>query len=463
MKNVNITRALTGAKGVLRWLAAIGVGAVFAANVHAKNVLILSTGSVDTSVYDVDVLSNVALEFSTGNTVTTINTMNAANAISASTFGPGTYDLVVVVRFNTAYDPGNKAILDAAIENRWASGFALFYDTGGSGTSTAARDLQSTLQTAAGFTFSPSGPVTADANFQLNTNSPYAADFANVNPMRGGYFFYMNGVPATNALHLNPSVGLPAIGDTGLINNVYSVFIPATQSFGGKGACLVASADSSMFETRNYSDPNIRNGGDVNTVPVLNVGKIGPAFEKALAPGGACGIPASISKQFAPKTIGPGGISTLTIQINNAGGNAVSGLNVTDNLPAPLVIAGAVTQNTCTGGTLSAAVGAAVVSLTDATLPVGGCAISVPVRWPLANASECVAPGNTRTNTINPGSDFTTSQGQVATPATDTLTCDSALAAPANPVPTLGEWMLLLLTALLSGSAVIALRRTRVN
>lgn len=463
MKNLNFTRSLTGAKGVLRWLAVIGVGAVFAANVHAKNVLILSTGSVDTSVSGVDVLSNVAIEFSTGNTVTTINTMNAANAINASTFGPGTYDLVVVVRFNTAYDAGNKAILDAAIENRWASGFALFYDTGGSSTSTAATDLQSTLQTAAGFTFSPSGPVTADANFQLNTNSAYAANFANLNPLRGGYFFYMNGVPATNALYLHPGAALPAVGATGLINDVYSVFIPATQSFGGKGACLVASADSSMFETRNYSDPSVLNGGNPNPIPVLNTGKIAPVFEAALAPGGACGIPASISKQFAPKTIGPGGISTLTIQIDNAGSNVVSGLNVTDNLPAPLVIAGAVTQNTCTGGTLSAALGAAVLSLTDASLPVGGCAISVPVRWPLAHANECVAPGNTRTNTITPGSDFTTSQGQVTTPATDTLTCDAALAVAANPVPTLGQWMLLLLAALLSGSAVIALRRTRPN
>ena len=454
-----------------RGLVALGLGAVLVANVHAKNVLILSTGSVDAPAYvdAADVLNNIKKEFSAvaGNTVTTIDTMQLSNAITASTFGPGTYDLVAVVRFNTAYDAGNIAVLDDAIKNRWASGFALFYDTGGSSTSSAAADLQSMLSNAAGINFTASGAQPLDANFELNTNSAYAGSFGGLNPMRGGWFFYMNNVPAANALYLAPGATLPAAGATGNISSVYSVFVPATQSFGGEGACLIATADSSMFETRNYSDRTVLNGGNWNGTSdadaVYNKGKIAPAFLNALAPGGACGIPASITKAFAPKLVAPGVSSILTIKMDNAGANAVSGLNMTDNLPAPLVIAGPVQQNTCVGGTLSAPINGAVLSLKGATLPVGGCAISVPVVWPVADTAACVAPNNTRTNTIQPGTDFTTSQGQVATPATDTLTCSVANTPSggqsATAVPTLAQWALTLMSVLMAGCAALVFRR----
>ncbi|QNP48860.1 IPTL-CTERM sorting domain-containing protein [Diaphorobacter aerolatus] len=74
-------------------------------------------------------------------------------------------------------------------------------------------------------------------------------------------------------------------------------------------------------------------------------------------------------------------------------------------------------------------------------------------------------PGTTVTNVITPGTDFTTGEGQVATPATATLTCLGE--PPVNPpdpgsataVPTLSQWGLMVLSLVL-GAAAWTQRRT---
>ena len=45
-------------------------------------------------------------------------------------------------------------------------------------------------------------------------------------------------------------------------------------------------------------------------------------------------VNASISKAFSPKTINPGGTSTLTFTINNPGAAALTDVNFIDNLPS---------------------------------------------------------------------------------------------------------------------------------
>ena len=175
---------------------------------------------------------------------------------------------------------------------------------------------------------------------------------------------------------------------------------------------------------------------------------------KAVSPG--------ITKTFSPTTVNAGDTSTLTIQISNPTGAAVPGANVTDALPSPLQIAAAGGSTTCTLNSpadLNAAAGATIVSLANATIPIGGCSITVPVQWPNANASMCT--GAPVTNTITPGTGFTTSQGQVNTPATATLAC---LAAPnltitksdASPSLVVGQNATYTLTVTNAGGAAAA-------
>ena len=438
---------------------------------HAQKVLILSSMDRETvPTGAIDSLNNLLAEFtSAGATITHITNHDLPGTVTAASFTAGTggpFDLVVVTRLVQPIDPGNLSTINSAIASRAANGFVLLYDTGGLATSLAAIDLRDELNASGGFSMTVSGPVAADINAPLNTNSPYSSSFAAANPMRMGYMNYLNNVPPANSVYLAPGSTLPPVGSVVNVNNVVGVFVPATQSFGGTGACLIGFPDISMFELRNFTGES--NGiGPPNNTGVTNRGKLASAWMNAVRIGGACGLPATISKSFQPTLVVPDGISTLTITIENASPTAVSGLNVTDNLPTPAVVAGAA-STTCTGATPTANVGGNSVSLTGATLPVGGCTITVPVRWPTAAAAQCAGAGTTITNTIIPGTDFTTSQGQINTTATATLTCQGDPIPPATvstpiSVPTLSQLALAVLALLLGWVAwtQLAVQRRR--
>ena len=143
---------------------------------------------------------------------------------------------------------------------------------------------------------------------------------------------------------------LPPVGDPAA-QSAYAAFFPQTQVAGGNGACLLAMSDTTQY----YSGDRFQCYASIR-------GKMAPALFAALqAPGGACGLPAaSVTKSFAPATVALGGGATLTIRLNNLSNPAMSltGAQVQDVLPAPLVIDGTITRS-CTGGTLTGAVGAA--------------------------------------------------------------------------------------------------------
>ena len=436
---------------------------------HAQNVLILSSMDRETvPTGAIDALTNLLAEFNAaGATITHITNHDLPGAVTAASFTAGAggpFDLVVVTRLVQPLDPGNLSAINSAIASRAANGFVLLYDTGGNAASLAATDLRDELNAAGGFGMTVSGPVTTDISAPLNTNSPYSSSFT-ANPMRMGYLNYLNNVPPANSLYLAQGSALPPVGSVTNVNNVVGVFVPATQSFGGTGACLFGFPDISMFELRNYTGASNGIGGP-NTTGITNQGKLASTWIGAVRMGGACGLPATISKAFLPTLVVPDGVSTLTITIENASPTAVSGLNVTDNLPAPAVVAGAA-STTCTGATPTANVGASSISLAGATLPVGGCTITVPVRWPAAAAAQCAGAGTTITNTITPGTDFTTSQGQVNTPATATLTCQGdpipPIASTPVSVPTLSQLALAVLALLLGwvAHAQLAAQRRR--
>ncbi|MDY7094885.1 MAG: hypothetical protein SX243_18080 [Acidobacteriota bacterium] len=90
----------------------------------------------------------------------------------------------------------------------------------------------------------------------------------------------------------------------------------------------------------------------------------------------------AFSKAFAPDPIPVGGVSTLTLTIDNpVNASPVGNLGFTDNLPAGLVVATPPNAaTTCTGGTLTAVAGSGTVSYTGGTVAaLSSCIVTVDV------------------------------------------------------------------------------------
>ncbi len=127
-------------------------------------------------------------------------------------------------------------------------------------------------------------------------------------------------------------------------------------------------------------------------------------------------IPPTVGKSFNPNTINPGGISRLTITLGNSNAGSIT-LNslLTDTLPAGVAVAA--TPNvggSCVGASIAASGGGSTVTYASgASVPAGGCTISVDVT-----ASSSV--GSPFTNTIAAGA-LVTSAGNNGAPATDKL------------------------------------------
>ena len=94
---------------------------------------------------------------------------------------------------------------------------------------------------------------------------------------------------------------------------------------------------------------------------------------------------ASLTKAFAPATIGQGGISTLTFTLANGAGNpAQSGINFTDTLPANVTIAATpnVTSSCPSGtGVVTATAGTGTITVAGATMNAAqaSCTVTVDV------------------------------------------------------------------------------------
>ena len=95
-------------------------------------------------------------------------------------------------------------------------------------------------------------------------------------------------------------------------------------------------------------------------------------------------IPPSVQKSFDPSSINPGGISTLTIFLNNDNAAGIT-LNstLTDNLPAGVTVADPLAiGGSCTGAIAATAGGTSITYASGATIPPGGCTITVGVTSP---------------------------------------------------------------------------------
>jgi LPXTG-site transpeptidase (sortase) family protein len=113
-----------------------------------------------------------------------------------------------------------------------------------------------------------------------------------------------------------------------------------------------------------------------------------------------------VAKRFSPSSLSAGETTLLIITLQNPMASPYTGVNFTDNLPAPLTVVG-VTANTC-GGTVSTT--STSISFAGGTIPAGSptvpgtCTISVQVTAPGGTSS------GTFVNTIPVGG-LTTDQG----------------------------------------------------
>ena len=103
-------------------------------------------------------------------------------------------------------------------------------------------------------------------------------------------------------------------------------------------------------------------------------------------------VPPSIAKAFGSTPVRIGQASTLTVTVTNNAAVALTGLAVTDALPAGMAIAGTpAAATTCSGGVVAAAAAANSFSLAGATVPANGsCLFRANVVASTAGALENV-------------------------------------------------------------------------
>ena len=154
-------------------------------------------------------------------------------------------------------------------------------------------------------------------------------------------------------------------------------------------------------------------------------------------------VPLTIAKSFAPATVVVGGTSTttMTVTITNPNGFSVNGISFSDTYPAGLV-PDAVGAYTCAAG--SAVFNGAGFTLNNVTLGAGA-SCSVPMHM------HATALGPITNNT----SQVTGTGVPPGGPASATL---NVIAASAASIPTLSEWMLIVLAIMIATIAIIAIR-----
>ena len=78
----------------------------------------------------------------------------------------------------------------------------------------------------------------------------------------------------------------------------------------------------------------------------------------------------TVAKSFSPSTVAAGVSSTLTVTVSNGSSVALTGLSLSDSLPAGLVISGTPSAaTTCSGGSVTAQAGTGVLSVSGASIP----------------------------------------------------------------------------------------------
>ena len=178
-----------------------------------------------------------------------------------------------------------------------------------------------------------------------------------------------------------PGLSTP-IGITGTISCGIDANVLTCTASGAVTIAAPGSFDVSFTATASaagtYANPS---GGSCAVDPNNNVPETNEANNSCSNSVTVVGPP-TISKAFSPTSIAVGGTSTLTLTITNPnGGAALTGVAVTDTLPAGVQVASTPNaSNTCNGTLTGATAGSGAISLSNGSIAAGGsCAISVDV------------------------------------------------------------------------------------
>ena len=292
---------------------------------------------------------------------------------------------------------------------------------------TATVTVSNTLTIAKSF-----GAVTIPLNGSTSLN------FTITNPNAG---VTVTGVAFTDTLPAGLVVATPAS-----LNGTCGGTITATagaSSVSLSGATLAGGASCTVSVTVTGTSAGVKNNSV--TVSSTQTGTSSPSNANLTVI-----APPTIGKQFGAGSVLVNGSTTLTFNIANPNAtSAMSGIGMTDTLPAGLVVS---TPNgltgSCGGGTITAVAGSGSITLTGASLAsASSCSFSVNVT--------ATAAGQLVNNT----GAVTSVEGGTGGSATATLQVNGSAPRPATNIPTLQRWMLALLGLLLAATALLKARR----
>jgi uncharacterized repeat protein (TIGR01451 family) len=254
----------------------------------------------------------------------------------------------------------------------------------------------------------PANATLAVTNDVVNVTKSFAPSPVNV------------GVPSTLTINLSvPNANSSSATDVAVVDTLpTNVVIAPTPNLIFNGNCLntvgtarsITTSTGTTTSTINISGVEITKNTTC-TITVNVVGNINGVYTNnipagavtttegfsnptaASAPLTVIGIP--ISKAFFPSTIASGGRSTLTVTINNLHTFPLTGVNLTDNLPAGVTIASPPSASTtCGTGSATATAGASSFALSAGTVPAkvgaidGVCTFQVNVTSALSSGSR---------------------------------------------------------------------------
>ena len=214
----------------------------------------------------------------------------------------------------------------------------------------------------------------------------------------------LTGTSFTDSLPANVVLANPAVGATPLTNCGPSAVLNVTP-----GGNTIALTNATVTPAQNclvtVNVTSAVQGAYVNTIPAGPVGPGSITTDQGVTNGSPASAtlnvqPINITKQFSPTEFQAGGISTLTITVENPTASAYTGVSLSDTLPvlpnANLTYVANSAATTCGAGTATNT--STTVTLTGGSIPPNSsCTITVNVTTPGG------APAATYTNIIPPG------------------------------------------------------------
>lgn len=226
--------------------------------------------------------------------------------------------------------------------------------------------------------FSPAGPLSE------NTITTMTISFSNLSLNDLTSLSVSDNLPAANSgtgqLRVaNPANAVTTCGSgvitavpnsTSITLNGGTVPARANNGLGSAGTCILqvdVVGPAGIYDNTAIASANeIFANGSANTINAVNSNVASITYTSAL----------SASKFFTPSSISSGGKSTATIRLNNGGSIPITGLSLTDPLPAGMVLANPVNASTsCAGNvTFTGNAGDSSISLSGAEIaPNGTC------------------------------------------------------------------------------------------